>query len=200
MSRRKLFTAVLVAAVTVAGILQAHGSLLAAAHRRNSASLTYTLQQTFGSDTSSTPNFAQSLIRTYATSEVVVSGNYTITKVELHMLRVGSGTAPDLVAEIRADAGTQPDTPPLATSTNTIVSADVGTSMQWVTFIFAGLAVTNGTTYYIGVKASSVDASNYYTARSGAFGTGEIRSSQLGTTTWGTEGTRPWWIRTYSSP
>jgi len=172
-----------------------------AGNRRRSSAATYTLKDTFGADSSDSPNFADNSARTYLSSEVVAGSDYTITKVELRMKRVdGGGSAPDIVCEIRADAGTKPDTPPLATSTNTVVSADVSTSQGWVTFLFTGLAVTNGTTYYIGVKASSTSATNYYTCRSGAVSSGDVQQSAAGTTTWGATGTRKWYQRTYTSP
>jgi len=164
-----------------------------------SGGATYTLQETFGADTNQF-DFANTGIRTYISSEILAGSSYTITQVEVRILRVGAGSAPDLVCEIRADTGSQPDTPPLATSTNTIVSADVGTSMQWVAFQFAGLAVTNATRYYLGLKASSVDASNYYTARGGAISSGDVQSSLAGTTSWSGLSSRQWWQRTYVSP
>lgn len=162
---------------------------------------TYTLQETFGADSSDSPSFADNSARTYLSSEVVVTGNYTITRIELRMKRVtAGGSAPDIVCEIRADAGTKPDASPLATSTNTIVSADVSTSQGWIAFDFTGLAVTNGTHYYIGIKASSTNAAEYYTCRSGAIASGDVQQSAAGTTTWGATGTRMWYQRTYVSP
>lgn len=162
---------------------------------------TYTLQETFGGDSSDSPNFADASGQTYMSSEVVAGSSYTITKIELRMRRVtAGGSAADLVCEIRADAGTKPDTPPLATSTNTVVSADVSTSQGWITFTFTGLAVTSGTHYYIGVKASSVDAAEYYTCRGGGIGSGDVQKSVAGTTTWATQSTRQWYQRTYVSP
>jgi len=166
----------------------------------SSGETTYTLEDTFGADSSDSPNFADNSTRTYLSSEIVAGSNYTIARVELRMKRVGSGTASDIVCEIRADAGTKPNASPLATSTNTITSADVATTQGWITFYFTGLAVTNGTHYYIGIKASSTSASNYYTCRSGAIASGDIQQSAAGTTTWGATGTRQWYQRTYSSP
>ena len=161
----------------------------------------YTLRDTFGTDVFDGIVFANTSTRTYVTSEVVVGSDYTITKIELRMLRVdGGGVAGDLVCEIRGDTGTAPDTPPLATSTNTIVSADVSTGQVWVAFLFTGLSVTNGTHYYIGVKASSVDAANYYTGRGGVLSSGDVQNSTAGTVSWSALGTRQWYQRTYSSP
>lgn len=167
----------------------------------NSTAQTYTSKDTFGADSSDSPNFADASTRTYITSEVVAGSSYVVTKVELRMKRVdGGGSAPDIVCEIRSDTGTAPGNPPLATSTNTIVSSDVSTSQGWIPLVFTGLSMSNGTHYYIGIKASTTSGTNYYTARSGSVSTGDIQQSVAGTTTWGATGTRPWYIRTYSSP
>ena len=134
-------------------------------------------------------------------SEILAGASYTITKIELRFKKVtAGGTGANVVCEIRADTGTRPDTPPLATSTNTIAAADVSTSQGWITFLFTGLAVTNGTRYYIGVKCDSTNAAEYYTCRGGATSSGDVQKSAAGTTSWSVQSSRQWYQRTYVSP
>lgn len=159
----------------------------------------YTLQQTFGADTANGSNIQSAANRTYAVSICTPDANYTITRVDLRMLRVdGGGSAPTLTARIYSDSSTVPNTL-LASSTNTVVSADVGTSMQWVTFYFSGLAVTSGTPIWIGVSGNTSNASNYYVFRGGAISSGTVDNSTAGSS-WATLSTRAWYIQAYVSP
>lgn len=164
-----------------------------------STGTTYSLQQTFGTDTSDAVTPTSASNRKYIGSAATPDANYTITRVELYLKRVdGGGAAADLVCEIRADNSGVPGTL-LATSTNTIVSADVSTSYGWAAFNFTGLAVTNGTPVYLVVKGATTDAANYYTWRGGALATGDIERSSDGAS-WANISNRQCYARTYVSP
>jgi len=83
----------------------------------------YTLQETFGADSSDSPNIADSGVRKYVTGKCTPSSSYTLTRYELRMKRNGAGTAPDLVGKLYGDngSGTAPNSR-LATRPNTIAA------------------------------------------------------------------------------
>lgn len=158
---------------------------------------TYSLQETFGANTANGSTMQSSSSRTYVVSICTPGASYTITRVDLRMFRTGTGAA-TLTARIYSDSSTTPATL-LASSTNTVDSADVSTTESWVTFYFAGQAVTSGTPIWIGVSGATTDASNYYTFRGAATSTGTIDSSSNGSA-WSGLSTRAWYIQTYVSP
>lgn len=187
---------------TVGRLLSGRQSGLSTNRRRSviaSGGASYTLEETFGTDTSNGSNIGNNVNRVYVSSQVTAADTYTLTKLALRILRVdGGGSAPNLVAEIRSDSTGSPGSV-LAESTNTVLSAEVGTSMQWVDFLFAGLSITSTTVYWLGLRCSTSDASNYYTFRGGAISSGAVSSSSNGLA-WSGLSSRQWYQQTFSSP
>jgi len=163
------------------------------------AGTSYTLEETFGTDASDGSNIGDSANRVYVSSQVTAANTYTLTKLALRLRRVdGGGSAANLVGEIYDENTGAPGTL-LAESTNTITSAQVGTTMQWVDFLFAGLSITSTTIYWLGLRCSGADASNYYVFRGGAISSGSVSSSSNGLT-WSALSTRKWYQQTFVSP
>ena len=135
---------------------------IAGSRRRTAGGLTKA--ETFGADeydNAVTPG-SQETYKYVATYCASTGSGYTIKQIIVRMFRVGTGTAPSMVGKLYDNSGTAPNTE-LATSTNTVNSADVGTSAQNVIFSFAGCAV--GKYFHFDVTCPSYDASSYYKIR-----------------------------------
>jgi len=156
--------------------------------------IAYTLKETFFTN-ASTWVLADNAARLAGATKVTPASSYTLRQIGMHVKRNGTG-APSLVAKIYADSTGVVSTL-LATSTNTVVSATVPTSADYVLWQFTGLALTSGTPYWLGLQAASTDASNNYTATVGAFSSGVVHGSSDGIT-FSSALSRGWLCQTYS--
>ena len=173
------------------GILQ---MLLA---RGSSGGTSYTLQQA-GSGTTAAVTLGQTSARKYDAGEIVAGASFTCTKIALSLGRIGTGT-PVLTGYIWANNAGQPGTL-LGTSTNTVNGTTLNSAAPTVAeFTFAGVALTNGTTYWFGVMADVIDAANYTQVYGGATSTANQYVSPDGTT-WTANSTRRIHCSLYSSP
>lgn len=171
--------------------------------QRIASGTTYTLQQTLGADSSNSPNFGNGATAAYALSKFTAGASFTLTKLRLRMLFVdGAGTPGDITARVWSDtAGVPTALVTNGTSDNTVVGTTVGTSMGWIEFTWAtGPALTNTTAYWVGCSLSATSATDYFTARSGGFGTGDFQTSTNPAVTWASVGSRPWYAELYVSP
>jgi hypothetical protein len=175
------------------GILQ---MLLA---RGSSGGTSYTLQQSATDASQVGSAVGDTSAKTYIGHSVAISAaTFVCTKVTLIMGRVGTGT-PLLTGYVWADNAGAPGTL-LATSTNTVDGTALVTTGSAADFIFSGVTLTNGVTYWFGASASAIDLSNYNTLRCGASSTGAQYRSQNGTTWSNTGITRIGATYLYSSP
>ncbi len=124
----------------------------------------------------------------YVISLHTAAATYTLTRIDIQMLRIGTGTAGNVTGGIYADSFGSPGSL-LASSTNTIVSSDVATTEGPITFSFSGLSVASGTSYWFGASDSTVSGVNSYRIRAGALATGTTNKSADGLT-WAALGTR----------
>lgn len=160
----------------------------------------YTIAQNIRVPSTSNSTFDQFSSEIYHSAQFTANASYTIAKVELEMSRVGSGTASSMVAEIRSDSTDTPGAV-LATSTNTITSADVSGSQGFIAFLFAGQAVTNGTKYWIGVHCTTASGTDYYTYYRASAGANAGTYSSADGTSWSqASGANGWTQKTYTSP
>lgn len=145
----------------------------------------------WGTDTAAGANFAVGASSKYASSSNALAYTMTVCEIGMKFKRTGSGTAGTLTGQIRANGGTSHPGTVLATSLNTIASADVGTSDTWVAFNFPDTVLTANTIYWFGVVSDTTSATDFYTERGGNSSTGAFETSSDGTT-WSTVGTRRW--------
>lgn len=162
---------------------------------------TYSLQETIGAVTT---QFATKLASTasvrYFSSSHSPASNFTLTKLEIYLLRfTAGGSAGDLFAEVRSDSSGTPGSV-VATSTNTLVSADISDSTPaYYGFLFTGASLTSGTPYWFTIKSSVISAAENYALYTGVSGVGAIYRSDDGST-WTSTSTRKAGMKLYISP
>jgi hypothetical protein len=98
----------------------------------------------------------------YAGGSFVAGSSYTLTRVDVYLSKGGSPTF-NATGRIFATSGESPTGAALATSTNTPAVSSLGAACGTLQFDFAGLALTNGTTYSIIVEGHG-DGANYINA------------------------------------
>jgi hypothetical protein len=162
--------------------------------------LTYTQQGSpFGTNVAVGSNLGNGSSTRYVNGTITIGvSTFTCTKVRLVIGRSGTG-APLLTGYIWADSAGVPGTL-LATSTNTVDGTTLATGGGDADFLFSGVSLVNGTTYWVGASASAIDAANYNTIRGGSTSSGLLYRSPDGTTWSNTGVTRIINATLYSSP
>lgn len=90
--------------------------------------------------------------------EFTPSSSYTITRVDLPLSKTGSPTQ-DYTCEIFTQSGSLPGS--LVGSASAAINGAALPSSETDVSFYPSAAVTSGTPYYIVLRASTVDASNY---------------------------------------
>jgi len=163
--------------------------------------MAYTLQDSHTGGADSGYKLANSSGSQYIAGSFKTGSAYTLTAVEIELIKFGSLAGKTLTAYIYS-ATASPGAPnaSLATSTNTIDANSFLTSgSAWSgKFTFAGIALTTATWYYIVIKIDVIgDATNYLSWFGNWNGVDDVAISSAGTT-WSSYSTAITDYKTYS--
>lgn len=121
----------------------------------------YTQQDAVNGGTDGSTSVFHGSYSLYHAGKITPTSSYTLTKLTLYLIKVGSPTA-EIRAAVYNASGTSPGSS-LGVSLNTIAASTLTTSEAAYEWTFSGVSLTSGTVYYavIYYDSPASDASNY---------------------------------------
>lgn len=120
--------------------------------------------------------------RTYSLTQFTASSSYTLTEADFQLRKTASAAQTIDARIFSNNAGPNDPNALLATSTNTLAASTIVADTYYA-FTFSGFALTNGTIYWIGMKATPIDGAQFPIWRAIA-GSGRTEFGDATATSW----------------
>ena len=131
--------------------------------------------------TNQATNAFRYLDRTYVATQFIASSTYNLSKIEVNLSKTASPTM-NINCYLYSDNSVNP-TSIVATSSTTLNASTI-TNAAYHTFTFdQSFSVQNGVTYWIVLKASAIDGTNYVSWNSASTG-GDFKGDEDGIGSW----------------